>query len=548
MISTSNTLIKAATQTAASCNSTDVQAAINSAAEGDTVLIPAGSCSWTSGVNISGKGIVLQGAGAGRVIAISTPNSAIPIANGTVTFSNVQATNVSGSLTISAGQSLRIIENGFLGNFMQGTVTGYSGGTLTMNITSSSGGCGAAAPANTMQSNCKRWLISTVGSTFLQDNLSSGAMINVTEDTSVHTTITGIHFAQGGSGGGGANEIHLNRNNPSGVAILVHDNFFESNQNDLVDGNTNRGVVWNNSFVFSPFSPGQYAAIRIKDPNNTALAYSWNSASTMGAADNTGQGNLYFESNDVHADGDFTDVDDNGRMVVRYNFLDNAGGSTHGADTSLIGMRHFEFYNNVGIFQPNSDGTTANMNYWMFVRGGTFVWFNNNLQAITSQDWGSKPDITLMVMSLQRQDNYPCWGSNSTSGQYYPAPRQIGFGYVTGGGSITYPSLGYNRASTTTNATYYVGGVYVGDSEPVYIWGNNRTMNVSIANYGSGSSDSCGGAVDSSTNYIVSGRDYFNGSTAKPGYSPYVYPHPLTQGSTGSQPPTPPTALTTLIE
>src|SRR5262245_43408152 len=51
----------AATINAATCSSTDVQAAINPAAGGDTVVIPNGACTWTSGVTINGKGIVLTG-------------------------------------------------------------------------------------------------------------------------------------------------------------------------------------------------------------------------------------------------------------------------------------------------------------------------------------------------------------------------------------------------------------------------------------------------------------------------------------------------------
>lgn len=53
----------AATRAAVNCSSSAVQTAINSAATGDTVTVPAGSCSW-SGVDIpSSKRITLQGAG-----------------------------------------------------------------------------------------------------------------------------------------------------------------------------------------------------------------------------------------------------------------------------------------------------------------------------------------------------------------------------------------------------------------------------------------------------------------------------------------------------
>ena len=56
---------QAATINAASCSSSDVQAAINSASNGDTVAVPAGNCTWTTTVSFTGKGLTLQGAGIG---------------------------------------------------------------------------------------------------------------------------------------------------------------------------------------------------------------------------------------------------------------------------------------------------------------------------------------------------------------------------------------------------------------------------------------------------------------------------------------------------
>lgn len=50
----------AATITAASCASSDVQSAVNSALSGDTVVVPAGSCTWSTAVSIpSTKGLTL---------------------------------------------------------------------------------------------------------------------------------------------------------------------------------------------------------------------------------------------------------------------------------------------------------------------------------------------------------------------------------------------------------------------------------------------------------------------------------------------------------
>ncbi len=73
------------TITANSCSSSDVSSAINSAANGDTVVIPNGSCTWTTGINTS-KQITLSGqskggvmlthsAGSGTLLAFTTGSS-----------------------------------------------------------------------------------------------------------------------------------------------------------------------------------------------------------------------------------------------------------------------------------------------------------------------------------------------------------------------------------------------------------------------------------------------------------------------------------------
>jgi hypothetical protein len=54
---------------AASCSQADVQSAIDSAVDGDRVLVPAGSCTWTSRVLVPDtKGIIIEGAGIGNTV------------------------------------------------------------------------------------------------------------------------------------------------------------------------------------------------------------------------------------------------------------------------------------------------------------------------------------------------------------------------------------------------------------------------------------------------------------------------------------------------
>jgi hypothetical protein len=66
---------QANTVNAASCNVSDVQTAVNSAANGDTVVIPNGSCTWTGGISTA-KQITIQGATVGGVTITDAAGSA----------------------------------------------------------------------------------------------------------------------------------------------------------------------------------------------------------------------------------------------------------------------------------------------------------------------------------------------------------------------------------------------------------------------------------------------------------------------------------------
>ena len=73
------------TYTAASCNQSDVNAVINGpthkTVNGDTIHIPAGSCTWTTGITITGVGITITGTGTpntgGSTVGAGTPNTTL---------------------------------------------------------------------------------------------------------------------------------------------------------------------------------------------------------------------------------------------------------------------------------------------------------------------------------------------------------------------------------------------------------------------------------------------------------------------------------------
>ena len=63
---------EAATINASSCNLSAVSLVVTSATDGDTVVIPAGTCSWSGPLSISNKSITLKGQGIGSTVIVSS--------------------------------------------------------------------------------------------------------------------------------------------------------------------------------------------------------------------------------------------------------------------------------------------------------------------------------------------------------------------------------------------------------------------------------------------------------------------------------------------
>ncbi len=477
----------------------NVQALHNAVLDGDTITLPAGTFSWSTGVKIT-KAIKIQGAGSGRIIGRS--RTSVAVGTGSKTF-----TTQSG-LNISVGQILTIesmpLANGTIdgrGTYMRGTVTSYSGASLVMSITAT-GGSGTH----------DFWKIETQPVTTINHGADSSVPLSITESTAGSIEISGIRFTQFVDS---SNIRTISVTNASGgKPVLIHDCWFSqpAGINNAIDFFTNRGVVWNCSFDASPFGMTS-GTVGLKWVGGTT---SWTTLSTMGAADTTGASNLYVEDCDYHAYLNAGGVDDNGRMVLRHMLFDNAGFGTHGADTSSYGQRHFEVYDSEFVFNSTT-GDVLNLSWWFFIRGGTFIVTDCIMPLISSQDYSNKPSFNMTVMNLRRNAGPdPCWGAGILGNQY-PAPRQAGMGRVTG-------TAGHDSIT------------YVGDSEPIYIWNiTGPTSTISITDY---QSNECSNP-DTSTNYIHSGRDYYLG-TAKPGYTKFTYPHPLRRGQPLRKPtPTP---------
>jgi hypothetical protein len=146
-----------------------------------------------------------------------------------------------------------------------------------------------------------------------------------------------------------------------------------------------------------------------------------------------------------------------------------------------------------------------NIQNWFLGRGGSGVIFNNAMDDIPY----CKNGINLTVFSINRADSIPCQTA-------YPAARQTGQGW-----------------SASSNATYGNPVISQDGTGDVYrrrlylIWGNtgSETSDPNYVGLTQYSPDDCGHG-ELVTEFLIQGRDYFVG-TAKPNYSPYLYPHPL---------------------
>lgn len=376
---------RAATINAASCDQAAVLAAVNSAANGDTVLVPPGNCTW-NGLSLA-KGVHLKGAGAG-------------------------ATNI--------------------------TLSGL--GTLSTNATAS---------------------------------------IEISGFTLTHT------------GGGNENRAWTVSGSWTNKPPLIHDNTIRVTNAGFFRWEINNGVIYRNTITCTL----DESVIQHKHGD----AQSWSTPDTLGMRDTNGNHNLYVEDNVFNnCTNQGIDMDDSSRSVVRYNVFNNSSWNSHGFDTSPIGNRHFEIYNN----QFNQSDKNVNQSWQIWIRGGTGVVFNNFIQDLNGQQWGNKPEVEISVRAA------------SGGGTAYP-----------GGCCTTYPCI--RQSGQNHNGTSQF-------TDPIRFWNNTGGYVITPAqNWGS-----CGGPA---SNFIQNGRDYTDGA-ARPNYVPYTYPHPLRTGSAGSPPATVPPA------
>jgi hypothetical protein len=221
------------TYTAASCNQSDVNAVINGpthkAVNGDTIRVPAGSCTWTKGITVTGVGIDITGAGTPNTGA-STTGAGTP----TTTLIDNASAPLFAFTGLSNGQTAKVE---LLTMSASGAGANSISGAISFSGTCTSSGC-ANVRVDNINFSAGTWgPASSSGAVILTDNV-----FGVIDHNSQSESPNGAYFmtdvsfsAWQGVGANGDNSfasadtfgtaqaLYMENNNVSGVRLTEND-------------------------------------------------------------------------------------------------------------------------------------------------------------------------------------------------------------------------------------------------------------------------------------------------------------------------------------
>jgi hypothetical protein len=267
--------------------------------------------------------------------------------------------------------------------------------------------------------------------------------------------------------------------------LRVHHNVFDSNIPWTIKGSSStHGLIDNNVFKGKAYGIILYG-------NGKS---DWAAPLTLGTADFFFIEDNSFEFDDFYgATGvPVMDMDAGGRQVFRHNTIRYGMWETHDmARSGLVSANAFELYNNTFT-------TTSNKWKAFDVSAGTGVIWGNTISGDYTFPIGAIDYKSFDPRSVRKCDGTDPADKNVPGESGWICQYQIG-----------------SQSEGPTAYTY-----------PLYVWSNTKNGSV----VGMQCTDGC--------NHLKSGRDYINnGTTPKPGYVPYRYPHPLQGGITVLSPP-----------
>lgn len=486
------------TITAASCSQADVQAAITSAPDGSTVMVPAGNCTWTS-LTISGQAISLIGAGVGSTnitgsqilsVGTKTTGGSLP---GFFRLSGFKFTTVPGgcgslfgaAITIfGASQNVRVDHNSFIGNAACSLLTTSVQGVVDH---------------NTFQMNAQVvpiYLMDLQGGTHgdeswaAPDNMGSAAAIYFEDNN--FTLATGAYGTTDGQRGA---RIVYRHNTFTNMGVGNHGT--ESNQRDR---STRFLEVYENDFT-----------VDAVDASGAGLA-----------ASRGGTGVIF--NNRVHLRNGFT------ASLGLLNNMRRPGAVHNDHPWGMCGVFPATFTSSGGIATVTTTsaiwdfggGSCANtQSACQIVVRGTSSYNNaGNPNAITAVISPTQAQFSVAGSPGSESGTVQQAYDGNTDSTGYPCIDQVGMGQ-----SRVYTDRNLPGNDVTPVPILPANNV----PSPLYCWNNT------VESGGAPSTIGCFASFFS-TDTIIEGRDFFNSTSTtiqKPGYTPFTYPHPLV----GSAPP-----------
>ncbi len=433
-----------------------------------------------------------------------------------------------------------------------------------------------------------------IGATILKDGVQSGTTILYNLVANQTSRLTGIEFQNGGRTAYYTGVVNFSGSNTNGSQMRMDHCKWNQDINGSPLFDTAIGVVDHNTFVRYGGEDGH--CFWVWDTRWNGGAYgdgSWPAPTAFGSSqflffeDNT------FTCNDPSFLEALCDAYDGARFVIRYNTITGFTFQNHGTESSgrRRGTRATEFYNNfcdgknlnqfVGGSRSGSQVIHDNtcVNFWA---GGT--WSLNNYRSYAAfpifggadgtNPWDvNDPAVYFTGTAAQNSSittvtvsGNPNWTTNQWVG--YVVRRMTNLCSVTNANTFGL-IVGSTRNTLTWITNAYSGlaalSICAGDSveirrviqamdmpgralgglvskdtptpppgwnnqvtEPVYAW-NNGTLRVTNGNIPT----------------IREGEHFING-TSLPGYTPYVYPHPLVGGQPTPTPAPTPTVTPTV--
>jgi hypothetical protein len=227
--------------------------------------------------------------------------------------------------------------------------------------------------------------------------------------------------------------------------------------------------------------------------------HSWLRPMTLGTRQAVYVENCSFHAASCNTGSPAIDGDNGARFVVRYCSLTNFSLASHGAEAlPTNSVLQWEVMHNIWTM---TDG--QGLAFAFLARGGTGVMFSNTFTATGSGFYNTAFNMVYYRALAGGPDN-PVPGAPN---RFYPADylgtQQPGCGVMIGTNSDpNFPSMPWA-------------------SVPAYYWGSKISAPMFFAEAGG-----------NPTNFVRLGRDFFM-NTPAPGYSEYIYPHPLDTGGGG---------------